>query len=145
MRQLYTAPTLIRSLEALEDKWVTSHDLGSLRVLGTVGEPINPRAWQWFFEACPMSVSPAGQQLPCLPAAWQLFCRQAMSTLNASREQVVGKKRCPIVDTWWQTETGSIMITALPGAFPLKPGCATLPFFGVAPVLLDDKGQELQV
>ena len=59
--------------------------------------------------------------------------------------QVVGKKRCPIVDTWWQTETGAIMITALPGAFPLKPGCATLPFFGVAPVLLDDKGKELKV
>ena len=59
--------------------------------------------------------------------------------------QVVGKKRCPIVDTWWQTETGSIAITALPGAFPLKPGCATLPFFGYAPVLLDDKGRELQV
>ena len=59
--------------------------------------------------------------------------------------QVVGKKRCPIVDTWWQTETGAIMITALPGALPLKPGCATLPFFGVAPVLLDDKGNELKV
>ena len=70
---------------------------------------------------------------------------QLQSAHRAWAWQVVGMKRCPIVDTWWQTETGAIMITALPGAFPLKPGCATLPFFGVAPVLLDDKGNELKV
>ncbi|KAK9813629.1 hypothetical protein WJX73_000834 [Symbiochloris irregularis] len=107
VRQLYTAPTLIRALEAQDHKWVTKHDRSSLKLLGTVGEPINPRAWQWFHE-------------------------------------VVGESRCPIVDTWWQTETGMIMIAALPGAWPLKPGCATLPLFGVLPVLLDSEGKEIK-
>ncbi|CAL8467441.1 g6979 [Coccomyxa elongata] len=106
VRQFYTAPTLIRALEAHDDKFVTGSDRSSLRVLGTVGEPINPRAWNWFFH-------------------------------------VVGEGRCPIVDTWWQTETGAAMITPLPGAWPAVPGSATLPFFGVAPVLLDDKGKQL--
>ena len=101
----YTAPTAIRALMAQGDDFVTSHDLGSLRVLGTVGEPINPEAWRWY-------------------------------------HRVVGKGRCPIVDTWWQTETGGTMITPLPGATPLKPGSATRPFFGVRPVVLDGNGQE---
>ena len=83
------------------------HDLSSLRILGSVGEPINPEAWRWYNE-------------------------------------VVGKGRCPIVDTWWQTETGGHLITPLPGATDLKPGSATLPFFGVQPVVLDDKGNELE-
>ncbi|CAL5219474.1 g1309 [Coccomyxa viridis] len=106
VRQFYTAPTLVRSLEAQDNKFVTQHDRSSLRILGTVGEPINPRAWMWFFET-------------------------------------VGEGRCPIVDTWWQTETGAAMITPLPGAWPCLPGSATLPFFGVLPVILDDKGKEL--
>lgn len=105
--QLYTAPTAIRALEALGDDWVTKHDQSSLRVLGTVGEPIGPVAWHWY-------------------------------------HGVVGEGRCPIVDTWWQTETGGHMITPLPGATPLKPGSATLPFFGVEPALLDDKGKEIE-
>ncbi|RMH48915.1 MAG: acetate--CoA ligase [Alphaproteobacteria bacterium] len=96
----YTAPTAIRALMGLGDKWVECCDLSSLRVLGTVGEPINPEAWEWY-------------------------------------DRVVGKRRCPIVDTWWQTETGGIMISPLPGAIPTKPGSATLPFFGVKPVVLD--------
>ncbi len=99
----YTAPTAIRSLERLGDGFVTAHSRASLRVLGSVGEPINPAAWHWY-------------------------------------HSVVGDKRCPVVDTWWQTETGGHMLTPLPGAHVLKPGAAGLPFFGVAPALLDDKG-----
>jgi acetyl-CoA synthetase len=102
----YTAPTALRSLMGLGDQWVTRHQRGSLRVLGSVGEPINPEAWEWY-------------------------------------HRVVGERRCPIVDTWWQTETGGILISALPGATDLKPGSATLPFFGVEPCLVDDKGNEI--
>ena len=96
----YTAPTAIRALMAKGEDWVAKCDLSSLRILGTVGEPINPEAWEWYY-------------------------------------RVVGKTRCPIVDTWWQTETGGILITPLPGAIDLKPGSATRPFFGVQPVVLD--------
>jgi acetyl-CoA synthetase len=96
----YTAPTAIRALMGQGTKWVEKYDLSSLRVLGSVGEPINPEAWKWY-------------------------------------DEVVGKGRCPIVDTWWQTETGGILITPLPGAIPTKPGSATKPFFGVQPVVLD--------
>ena len=103
----YTAPTALRSLMSLGDEFVTKSSRSSLRLLGSVGEPINPEAWEWYFH-------------------------------------VVGDSRCPIVDTWWQTETGAIMITPLPGAIALKPGSATLPFFGVEPVLLDAEGQELE-
>ncbi|QRZ15873.1 acetate--CoA ligase [Paracoccus methylovorus] len=100
VNQFYTAPTAIRALMAQGPEWVEKHDLSSLRVLGTVGEPINPEAWIWY-------------------------------------DKHVGKGRCPIVDTWWQTETGGHMITSLPGAIEAKPGSATLPFFGVKPLLLD--------
>jgi acetyl-CoA synthetase len=100
---LYTAPTAIRAFMKWGDEWVKKHDLSSLRLLGTVGEPINPEAWIWYHE-------------------------------------LIGGKRCPIVDTWWQTETGNIMITPLPGATPTKPGTATLPFFGILPEVVDDKG-----
>src|SRR5215469_11222154 len=100
---LYTAPTAIRAFMKWGVDWPKKHDLTSLRLLGTVGEPINPEAWIWYHE-------------------------------------VIGGKRCPIVDTWWQTETGGIMITPLPGATPTKPGTATLPFFGVVPEVVDDKG-----
>ena len=103
---LYTAPTAIRAIAREGDEWVKKHDLSSLKVLGSVGEPINPEAWMWYYN-------------------------------------VVGGGRCPIVDTWWQTETGGILITPLPGATPLKPGSATFPFFGVEPAILDDKGNEL--
>lgn len=104
----YTAPTAIRALEAQGDSFVTKHDRSSLRLLGTVGEPINPAAWKWYYD-------------------------------------VVGEKRCPIVDTWWQTETGGIMITPLPGVTGQKPGSATLPFFGVQAVVLDPQsGKELE-
>ncbi|MBA3326425.1 MAG: acetate--CoA ligase [Rhodobacteraceae bacterium] len=96
----YTAPTAIRALMGQGREWVDRHDLASLRILGTVGEPINPEAWKWY-------------------------------------DEVVGHGRCPIVDTWWQTETGGILITPLPGAIPTKPGSATKPFFGVQPVVLD--------
>jgi acetyl-CoA synthetase len=99
----YTAPTAIRALMREGEKWVLQHDLSSLRVLGTVGEPINPEAWMWYH-------------------------------LN------VGKEKLPIVDTWWQTETGGILITPLPGAMTLKPGSATRPFFGVVPRVLKDDG-----
>ena len=102
----YTAPTAIRALMGQGDDPVTSTSRKSLRLLGSVGEPINPEAWEWYY-------------------------------------RVVGEERCPIVDTWWQTETGGILITPLPGARKLKPGSATLPFFGVEPALLDDKGNEL--
>ncbi|MHB8085159.1 MAG: acetate--CoA ligase [Dehalococcoidia bacterium] len=102
---LYTAPTAIRAIMKDGDDWVKKHDLSSLRLLGTVGEPINPEAWIWYYN-------------------------------------VIGGGRCPIVDTWWQTETGGILITPLPGAWPLKPGSATLPFFGVAvKVIREDRSQ----
>lgn len=104
---VYTAPTAIRALMAAGDEFLQNSDRSSLRLLGSVGEPINPEAWQWYY-------------------------------------QKVGESRCPIVDTWWQTETGSILITPTPGATALKPGSATRPFFGVQPVLLDDQGKELQ-
>ena len=99
----YTAPTAIRSLMRLGDEWPKKYKLDTLRVLGSVGEPINPEAWIWYFEN-------------------------------------IGHKNCPIVDTWWQTETGSILITPLPGAHTLKPGSANRPFFGVDPVVLRDDG-----
>ena len=100
---LYTAPTAIRALMREGDEPVTAHDRSSLRLLGTVGEPINPEAWTWYWK-------------------------------------VVGEERCPIVDTWWQTETGGALITPLPGATDLKPGSATRPFFGVQPALVDAEG-----
>tara|TARA_B100000809_G_scaffold257512_1_gene299243 strand:+ start:365 stop:2347 length:1983 start_codon:yes stop_codon:yes gene_type:complete len=101
----YTAPTAIRALIRLGDKWPNKYDLRSLRVLGTVGEPINPETWMWYY-------------------------------------RVIGQERLPIVDTWWQTETGGILITALPGAHTLKPGSATRPFFGVEPAILRDDRSE---
>ncbi|MBI4950364.1 MAG: acetate--CoA ligase [Deltaproteobacteria bacterium] len=104
----YTAPTAIRALMRSGTEWVERHDLSSLRVLGSVGEPINPEAWMWY-------------------------------------HTVVGKGRLPIVDTWWQTETGGILISALPGATTLKPGSATKPFFGVVPKVLKEDGQEAGV
>jgi acetyl-CoA synthetase len=103
----YTAPTAIRALMGLGDDFVKRTDRTSLKLLGTVGEPINPEAWEWY-------------------------------------HRVVGDGRCPIVDTWWQTETGGILITPLPGATRLKPGSATRPFFGVKPALVDDKGAILE-
>jgi acetyl-CoA synthetase len=103
----YTAPTAIRALHAVGNEPVSRSSRASLRLLGSVGEPINPEAWEWYYE-------------------------------------VVGDSRCPIVDTWWQTETGAHMITPLPGAFTLKPGSATLPFFGVEPALLNDAGNEIE-
>lgn len=103
----YTAPTAIRALMALGDEAVTKASRQSLKLLGTVGEPINPEAWEWY-------------------------------------SKVVGEQRCPIVDTWWQTETGAIMIAPLPGATALKPGSATLPMFGVEPALVDPDGNELE-
>jgi acetyl-CoA synthetase len=101
---LYTAPTAIRAFMKWGVDWPAKHDLSSLRLLGTEGEPINPEAWIWYHEN-------------------------------------IGGKRCPIVDTWWQTETGGIMITPLPGATPTKPGSATLPFFGIVPEVVDDTGR----
>ena len=103
----YTAPTAIRAIAKEGDALVNKRDLSSLRLLGTVGEPINPEAWMWY-------------------------------------HRVVGKERCPIVDTWWQTETGGILITPLPGATRLKPGSVTRPFFGVQPMLVDENGKELE-
>lgn len=103
----YTAPTALRALMGQGDEFVQNTSRKTLRLLGTVGEPINPEAWEWYYH-------------------------------------VVGEDRCPIVDTWWQTETGGIMITPLPGATSLKPGSATRPFFGVNPVLLDEEGQEIE-
>ena len=102
----YTAPTAIRAFMKWGDEHVKKHSLKSLRLLGSVGEPINPEAWMWYHKN-------------------------------------IGKKKCPIVDTWWQTETGSIMITPLPGVTPCKPGSATLPFFGVKPQVVDDLGKEV--
>ncbi|MHC4716315.1 MAG: acetate--CoA ligase, partial [Planctomycetota bacterium] len=106
--QFYTAPTAIRALIRQGDQWPGKHDLSSLRVLGTVGEPINPEAWMWYHTH-------------------------------------VGKGGCPIMDTWWQTETGGFMITPLPGAHTLKPGSASRPFFGVEPVVLREDGTECDV
>ncbi len=103
----YTAPTAIRALMGAGDEHVEKASLKSLRTLGSVGEPINPEAWEWYYE-------------------------------------VVGRKKCPIVDTWWQTETGGILITPLPGATKLKPGSATRPFFGVQPQLVDNDGAVLE-
>ena len=106
VNQFYTAPTAIRSLMACGDSFVSNTSRSSLKLLGTVGEPINPEAWDWY-------------------------------------HRVVGESRCPIVDTWWQTETGAHMLTPLPGATALKPGSATRPFFGVQPVLLDAENREI--
>src|SRR4029078_6003920 len=103
---LYTAPTAIRAASRHGPEWPGRHDLTSLRLLGTVGEPINPEAWMWY-------------------------------------RDVIGGGRCPIVDTWWQTETGSMMITPLPGVTPTKPGTATLPFFGIDAAIVDRSGKEL--
>ena len=103
----YTAPTAIRALHAMGDEPVTRSSRASLRLLGTVGEPINPEAWEWYYN-------------------------------------VIGDSRCPIVDTWWQTETGAHMITPLPGAMALKPGSASLPFFGVDLALLTEQGVEIE-
>jgi acetyl-CoA synthetase len=103
---LYTAPTAIRAFMRWGDDYVKRHSLKSLRLLGSVGEPINPEAWMWYYT-------------------------------------VIGKKRCPIVDTWWQTETGAIMVSPLPGITPLKPGSCTRPFFGVVPKVLDEKGKDV--
>ncbi len=101
----YTAPTAIRAFIRWGDEHPNRHDLSSLRVLGTVGEPINPEAWMWY-------------------------------------RKVIGKNRCPIVDTWWQTETGTIMMSPLPGAIPTVPGSCTVPFFGVVPKVLREDGTE---
>ncbi|MDG1891671.1 MAG: acetate--CoA ligase [Verrucomicrobiota bacterium] len=101
---LYTAPTAIRAFMKWGEEWPAKYDLSSLRLLGTVGEPINPEAWMWY-------------------------------------HRVIGQSRCPIVDTWWQTETGGIMISPLPGVTPTKPGTATLPFFGIKPEVVDDQGK----
>ncbi|MGC6423363.1 MAG: acetate--CoA ligase [Lentimonas sp.] len=102
----YTAPTAIRAFMKWGDQWVDGRDLSSLRLLGTVGEPINPEAWMWYHSK-------------------------------------IGGERCPIVDTWWQTETGGHMLTPMPGAVPTKPGCATLPFFGIEPLILTDDSKEV--
>ncbi len=102
----YTSPTAIRALIRQGEHWPNAHDLSSLRVLGSVGEPINPAAWEWY-------------------------------------HRVIGKERCPIVDTWWQTETGAIMISAMPGAVALKPGSATLPLPGIVPDIVDLNGRAL--
>ncbi len=107
INQFYTAPTAIRAIAREGDEYVTKYDRSSLRVLGTVGEPINPDTWKWYYE-------------------------------------VVGESRCAVVDTWWQTETGGIMITPLPGVTTTKPGSATLPFFGIEPALLDENGKEIE-
>ncbi|HTY11563.1 MAG TPA: acetate--CoA ligase [Bacteroidota bacterium] len=102
----YTAPTAIRAFIKWGEQWPLKHDLSSIRLLGTVGEPINPEAWMWY-------------------------------------SKIIGKGKCPIVDTWWQTETGSIMITPLPGATPTKPGTATLPFFGIQPDVVNKEGKSV--
>ena len=103
---LYTAPTAIRSFMRAGDEFPNRFDLSSLRLLGSVGEPINPEAWRWYW-------------------------------------RVIGGERCPVIDTWWQTETGSIMLTTLPGAFPAKPGSAGLPMFGVDAAIMNMQGEEL--
>ncbi len=104
----YTAPTLIRSLMREGEEWPKKHDLSSLRLLGTVGEPINPEAWMWY-------------------------------------HRVIGREKCPIVDTWWQTETGGHLITPIPGAIPTKPGSATVPFPGIEPIILNAEGNEVDI
>ena len=106
VNQFYTAPTAIRALMAAGEEFPRKRDLSSLRLLGTVGEPINPEAWMWYHKN-------------------------------------IGHEKCPIVDTWWQTETGGILITPLPGAVPTKPGSATLPFFGVKPVIIDSESGKI--
>ena len=103
----YTAPTALRAIAREGDSWVKKHKRTTLRILGSVGEPINPEVWTWYHD-------------------------------------VVGEGRCAVVDTWWQTETGGILITPLPGATPTKPGSATLPFYGIEPVLVNDQGEELK-
>jgi len=105
--QFYTAPTAIRAIQRDGDDLVKKYDRSSLRILGSVGEPINPDTWKWYYE-------------------------------------VVGEKRCSVIDTWWQTEIGGILITPLPGATPTKPGSATLPFLGIEPVLLSQEGEEIK-
>ena len=104
----YTAPTAIRAFMKWGDHWLEGKDLSSLRLLGTVGEPINPEAWMWYHEK-------------------------------------IGASRCPIVDTWWQTETGGHLLTPIPGAIPTKPGCATVPFFGIEPLVLNEEGETVDV
>ena len=106
VNQFYTAPTAIRAIAAAGEEWASKYDMPSLRILGSVGEPINPEAWRWYYR-------------------------------NA------GKEKCPIVDTWWQTETGGILISPLPGVTPLKPGSATFPFFGVNPIILEPQTGEV--
>lgn len=103
----YTAPTAIRAIAKEGDTWVDNHDISSLKLLGSVGEPLNPEAWNWYYNK-------------------------------------IGRGECPIVDTWWQTETGGILITPLPGAIDIKPAQATVPFFGVEPAIVDDEGKELE-
>jgi acetyl-CoA synthetase len=100
----YTAPTAIRALMREPESWIEKHDLSSLKVLGTVGEPINPKTWIWYFEK-------------------------------------IGASRCPIVDTWWQTETGGILVSTFPGAMPMKPSASGVPFFGVQPDVLGEDGK----
>ena len=107
VNQFYTAPTAIRALMGAGNQFVEQTSRSSLKLLGTVGEPINPEAWEWYY-------------------------------------RVVGEQKCPVVDTWWQTETGAHMLTPLPGAMAMKPGSATLPFFGIEPALLDTEGSEIQ-
>jgi acetyl-CoA synthetase len=102
----YTAPTAIRAIMRDGDDWPNNRDMSSIRILGSVGEPINPEAWMWYYE-------------------------------------VIGKNRCPIVDTYWQTETGGFIITPFPGATPIKPGSASVPFFGIEPAILTDEGEEI--
>ncbi|MCK5578900.1 MAG: acetate--CoA ligase [Planctomycetes bacterium] len=104
----YTAPTVIRAVAAFGDKWPKKHNMKSLRILGSVGEPINPEAWMWYY-------------------------------------RVIGGERCPVLDTWWQTETGGILITPLPGAIPTKPGSASMPFFGVVPEIVTKEGKPAKV
>jgi acetyl-CoA synthetase len=104
----YTAPTAIRAFMKWGDHWLEGNDLSSLRLLGSVGEPINPEAWMWYHEK-------------------------------------VGAEKCPIVDTWWQTETGGHLLTPIPGAISTKPGSATVPFFGIEPLILNDEGEETEV
>ncbi len=104
----YTAPTALRALMREGNDWVEKHDLSSLKLLGTVGEPINPEAWIWYY-------------------------------------QTIGKEKCPVVDTWWQTETGGIMVSCIPGIMPLKPGSAGLPFFGVKSKVIQENGTECKI
>ena len=106
INQFYTAPTALRALMKEGNDWIDEYDLSSLKLLGSVGEPIKEPEWKWYFD-------------------------------------FIGKKKCPIVDTWWQTETGGILMSPFPGATTLKPGSATLPFFGIEPVILDEEGNEI--